>query len=74
MAALQGRAQQGLVTLAPGEWNSRFIDQAVSFPDSRVHDDLLDAVAFVDQLSDLVEATDLILPEQWRPTDAIAGY
>lgn len=72
--ALQGRAKSGLITLNKGEWNQPLIDQAVSFPDSRVHDDLLDSLAFIDQLSDLVEATDFIFPEQWSPSDSIAGY
>jgi phage terminase large subunit-like protein len=48
--ALQGRAHKGDIYLLKGEWNSLFIDQAVSFPSKYVHDDLVDALAYIDQM------------------------
>jgi phage terminase large subunit-like protein len=48
--ALQGRSKRGLVTLNPGKWNDTFLEQAVDFPSKLSHDDLLDAVAYFDQL------------------------
>ena len=49
--ALQGRAEKGRITLNDGEWTKRFIKQASDFPSSLAHDDLLDAVAYIDQLA-----------------------
>lgn len=71
--ALQGRAEKGRVTLAPGEWNKQFLEQAVDFPSPLTHDDLIDAVAYIDQLSEPwfdgpVEIDD------WEPMDEVAGY
>ena len=74
--ALQGRAQKGQIRLLKGDWNSVLIDQAVSFPSKYVHDDLVDALAYIDQLA---EATinmnnwDFDTP-QWQPQDDKAGY
>lgn len=74
--ALQGRAQKGEIHLVKGDWNQKLIDQAVSFPDKYVHDDLVDALAYIDQLnfnsihidvSDLDEIGHV-------PLDARAGY
>lgn len=49
--ALQGRAQKGEITLMPGDWNEVLLDEAVDFPDPRTHDDLLDALAYIDQMA-----------------------
>jgi len=49
--ALQGRAEKGRITLNDGEWTKRFVKQASDFPSSLAHDDLLDAVAYIDQLA-----------------------
>lgn len=49
--ALQGRAEKGRITLNDGEWTSRFIRQASDFPSTLAHDDLLDAVAYIDQMA-----------------------
>jgi hypothetical protein len=82
--ALSGRSERGLIALltdSPGgedegrvqKWNDWFLDQVADFPDPLAHDDGLDAVAYVDQLStasywDEVDAVD------WAPVDALAGY
>jgi hypothetical protein len=50
--ALDGRSTKGRITLKPGEWNNEFLDEVGNFPSPRVHDDLIDAVAYVDQLSE----------------------
>jgi predicted phage terminase large subunit-like protein len=52
--ALQGRAEKGRITLNVAEWTPQFIKQAASFPSPLAHDDLLDAVAYVDQLASVV--------------------
>lgn len=49
--ALQGRFEHGQIVLSEGEWNTEFLDQLFQFPNPLVHDDLVDALAYVDQLA-----------------------
>jgi len=81
--ALQGRAEKGDIYLVKeGEdtepWIDKFIDQAVSFPSKYVHDDLIDALAYIDQLiPEKIGNFDLEAWEestQFVPLDAVAGY
>jgi predicted phage terminase large subunit-like protein len=73
--ALQGRFENGMVTLNKGEWNSEFLDQLFQFPNHLVHDDLIDSLAYIDQLAKVAYHTDLIdLDEEFEPLDLIAGY
>lgn len=72
--ALQGRAEKGRIQLLrDASWNNKFIEQAEDFPSPLSHDDLLDAVSYIDQLADpwfdLPDAYD-----DWRPMDDVAGY
>lgn len=76
--ALQGRAQKGKIHLLKGDWNRLFIDQAVSFPSKYVHDDLVDAVAYIDQMApETMSAFDILQVEQqtaFTPHDPFTGY
>lgn len=74
--ALQGRAQKGTIHLVKGQWNSKFLDQAVSFPSKYVHDDLVDALAYIDQMAEEVIKVDWTQLEQigFQPQDELAGY
>jgi phage terminase large subunit-like protein len=72
--ALQGRAKRGLITLNKGPWVEHFLEQAVDFPSRLTHDDLIDALAYAEQLADWVDYVPEHLPEKWAPTDPIAGY
>jgi predicted phage terminase large subunit-like protein len=76
--ALQGRAEKGDIYLLKGEWNEKFIDQAVSFPSKYVHDDLVDALAYVDQLvQESISNFDITAIEkdtQFEMLDETAGY
>ena len=75
--ALQGRADQGKIHLVVGPWNEKFIDQAVSFPSKYVHDDLVDALAYIDQMAPETIGFDISWVEQqteFVPMDDIAGY
>ena len=49
--ALQGRFEHNNITLAEGDWNTEFLDQLFQFPTPLVHDDLVDALSYVDQLA-----------------------
>lgn len=71
--ALQGRAEKGRIQLLEGSWNAKFIEQAEDFPSPRAHDDLIDAVAYIDQIADpFYSGPDVI--DEWVPLDATAGY
>jgi phage terminase large subunit-like protein len=72
--ALQGRAERGLLTLNYGPWTAKLIDQACDFPDPRSHDDLLDALAYIDQMATTVYFDDFEMTETWKPLDRVAGY
>lgn len=76
MWALQGRFEHGSVTLAKGEWNSRFLDQLFQFPDPLTHDDLIDALAYIDQMAIAPFAmTDMELDDDdYTPLDEASGY
>jgi len=72
--ALQGRAEKGRITLERGgKWVRHFLEQAVDFPSRLSHDDLLDAVAYIDQLATPYYDGEYVIDE-WQPMDDIAGY
>lgn len=71
--ALQGRFENEKVTLNVGEWNNEFVDQLVNFPNAQLHDDLIDALAYIDQ----IQVVDYFIDheeEEYEPMDAISGY
>ena len=74
MWVLQGRFENGVITLNKGEWNSRFLDQLFQFPDSLTHDDLVDALAYIDQLAEVPYGIGDIEFNEPEIIDAIAGY
>lgn len=71
--AIQGRCQKGTIYLAPGEWNNKLVEQACDFPDPRSPDDLLDALAYVDQMAKVSYLEEFEGMEAWQPQDLIAG-
>lgn len=71
--ALQGRAQRGRIKLVKGEWNDWLLSQIADFPDPLAHDDGIDALAYVDQLSTVVYQDDSDV-EEWEPLDQVSGY
>ena len=71
--ALQGRFEHGKVALNYGDWNNEFVDQLVNFPNSQLHDDLIDALAYIDQIQ-IVEYFQDYDEEEYEPMDAYAGY
>lgn len=72
--ALQGRAQKGKIMLNPGPWVDKLIEQACDFPDPRAHDDLLDALAYVDQMATVVYADEFDYSYKYEPLDQVSGY
>ena len=73
MWALQGRFENGYVTLNKGDWNSRFLDQLFQFPDALTHDDLVDALAYIDQLAQVAYSYDFEIDDH-EILDVVAGY
>jgi phage terminase large subunit-like protein len=49
--SLQGRMEHGRITFNPEEEWDEFKDQLVMFPTNGVHDDLVDALSYIDQLA-----------------------
>ena len=71
--ALQGRFEHGKITLNEDEDWKEFIDQLLLFPTPQVHDDLLDALSYVDQLA-VTSYFDDDDNEGVEPLDFISGY
>ena len=71
--ALQGRFEHGKITLNYGSWNNEFIDQLTNFPNAQLHDDLVDALAYIDQVSVVTYFQDYE-EEDYQYLDEISGY
>lgn len=71
--ALQGRFENGAVTLAEGSWNTEFLDELFQFPNPLVHDDLVDALAYIDQLAKVAYYYDYE-DDDFEILDEISGY
>jgi|TARA_E500000305_G_C4020891_1_gene238644 phage terminase large subunit-like protein len=71
--ALQGRFEHGNIKLNKGSWNTPFLDQLFQFPSPMVHDDLIDSLAYIDQLAQIAYNIDYE-EEDYEFTDAYAGY
>ena len=72
--ALEGRFANGMISLKRGAWNERFIDEAANFPSTLVHDDLLDALSYCDQMAQIAYLDGIELDTEWEPLDAAVGY
>ena len=70
--ALQGRFQHGRIKLNKGHWNRKFLDQYLDFPNPLSHDDLLDALAYIDQIALVNFNTELVIDE-FEPLDEVTG-
>ena len=71
--ALQGRFEHGSILLSEGDWNTEFLDELFQFPNPLVHDDLVDALSYVDQLAKVSYYVDFE-EEEFEIIDPIAGY
>lgn len=74
--ALQGRFEHGNITFEAGaRWIEKMEDQLLQFPSKRVHDDLPDALSYVDQLvQECFWAVEEDSGPGWQPLDADTGY
>lgn len=71
--SLQGRFEHGRIVLNKEEDWTEFRDQYMMFPTPNVHDDLIDALAYIDQLSVTTYFSDDD-NEGVEPLDFISGY
>ena len=71
--ALQGRFEHGKVILNEEEDWDHFRDEFVMFPTTGVHDDLLDALSYIDQLAVTSYFADDD-QEDLEPLDWVSGY
>ena len=71
--ALQGRFEHGNISLNKGDWNNEFLDQLFQFPNQLVHDDLIDSLAYIDQMAQVVYHYDWE-EDDFEMLDPIAGY
>lgn len=74
VAALQGRFEHGRITLKKAEWNTKFLDELFQFPDPLTHDDLIDALAYIDQLAVVSYYSDFDFEDDYEMIDPLAGY
>lgn len=75
--ALQGRFEHGRIKLNHGAWNKHLEEQILHFPSRYVHDDLIDALSYIDQMAttvyfDMDDFNNRL--KDWQPLDAEAGY
>ncbi len=72
--ALQGRFEHGRIKLNKGAWNRRFTDQLLDFPNPLTHDDLIDALAYIDQVAITNYNLHDLDVDEYEILDVISGY
>jgi predicted phage terminase large subunit-like protein len=72
--SLQGRFEHGRVTLNEGDWNIQFVDELMQFPSPLTHDDMIDALSYIDQLAHVAYSGNFEQHDDWEPYDSVAGY
>ena len=72
--ALQGRFENGYIELNKGVWNKEFLDQLFQFPNPLVHDDLIDSLAYIDQLAKVPYHYEDFDFDDFEMLDPLAGY
>lgn len=71
--ALQGRFEWGKVTLNKDEDWAELKDELLLFGAKGVHDDLIDALSYVDQMA-ISTYSDEVEVDSWEPFDTVSGY
>ena len=72
--SLQGRMEHQQITFNEDKDWRFFISQMLDFPSRLSHDDLLDALSYIDQVSIADFAHSIEMNDDWEPDDVIAGY
>ena len=74
MWALQGRFEHGSIVIKEGDWNVKFLDQLFQFPDPLTHDDLIDALSYIDQLAKVAYVGSFEEIDDFELLDEFTGY
>ena len=76
MWSLQGRFEHNRITLnkKKKDWHPIFLDQLFAFPDPLTHDDLVDSLAYIDQLAKVTYAGNFTELDNFEALDSISGY
>jgi phage terminase large subunit-like protein len=73
--ALQGRLEHGKITFNPDQNYIKDLEtQLIEFPTKGTHDDIIDALAYIDQVSVADFMHTIELDEDWEPYDDVSGY
>ena len=72
--SLQGRMEHGQITFNEDKDWKHFKNQMMDFPNKLAHDDCLDSLSYIDQVSVADFAHTIELEEEWSPIDNVAGY
>ena len=72
--SLQGRMEHGQITFNVDKDWRLFLSQMLDFPNRLAHDDMVDALAYIDQVSVADFAHTIELEEEWSPLDNVSGY
>ena len=72
--ALEGRFANQMISLKKAAWNETFIDEAANFPSTLVHDDLIDALSYCDQIAQLAYLDGIELDDEWEPLEDAVGF
>ncbi|MDG1314976.1 MAG: phage terminase large subunit [Flavobacteriaceae bacterium] len=73
VGALQGRFEHKQVELCDGDWVKEFKDELLNFPTTGVHDDMVDSVSLIAQISNAVMYFE-DFDEEYEPLDWVSGY
>jgi phage terminase large subunit-like protein len=72
--ALQGRLEQGRLKFSPGEYLRKLTDQMLDFPNPLAHDDMIDSLAYIDQIAVTPYEMNINSSDpDWEPLDDVAG-
>jgi hypothetical protein len=73
--SLQGRLEHGKITFNPDPRYIKDLEtQLIEFPTKGTHDDIIDALAYIDQVSVADYMHTIELDEDWEPYDDVSGY
>jgi predicted phage terminase large subunit-like protein len=73
--ALQGRLEHGRIKFNDKPYLEKLIEQMSDFPNPLAHDDLIDALAYIDQLASVVYNEDIIYDDPESGIfDQVSGY
>ena len=73
--ALQGRLEHGRLKFKEGPYLEKLQDQMADFPNPLAHDDLIDALAYIDQIGITIYNEDILVDDEYSEAlDLVSGY